>query len=127
MGKHVSGRQAAVDYLTENGGGPLPVKQVTEEAARRAKLKGKTPSATIAAQIYTTAKNGRFFKIVERGMVELVPVSEAADGDTDETDDSDDEAPATDEEDASADALTRREVRPHPKPTRKRGRHPVAA
>ncbi len=46
----VSGRQAAINYLREHDGGPLPVREVTAEAAKRAHLKGKTPSATVAAE-----------------------------------------------------------------------------
>jgi hypothetical protein len=71
VSKKVSGRQAAIDVLRE-AGGPLPIKQVTEEAAKRAQMKGKTPTATVAATIYTDAKkDSPTFVIVGRGVVAL--------------------------------------------------------
>lgn len=118
----VSARQAAIDYLTENNGGPLPVKDVTAEAARRAKLKGKTPAATVAAIIYTDAKKTTpTFTLPERGQVALAPVTA-------------DTPAATPEKDSEADAdpspASSVEVTPHPKPAstpRKSRRVPAAA
>jgi hypothetical protein len=128
----VSGRQAAIDYLRENGGGPLPVKDVTAEAAKRAGLKGKTPQATVAAMIYTGAKKGVGFKIAERGMVELLPdVGNETKGEASEPK----AEVASGEESIEADlrrgteAVTgKRQATPHPKPTSKKKSHkPVAA
>lgn len=121
MSKKVSGRQAAVDFLREKGGGPLPVKEITAEAASRAKLAGKTPQATIAAQIYTAAKKGVLFKIAERGMVALLP--EAEPGET--SGDAPEETAASDDEESIAADLARgtaavsgRAAKPDPKPAR---------
>jgi DedD protein len=88
MTKKVSGKDAALQYLSEKGGGPLPVQEVAKAAADRAKLKGKTPVATVAAAIYTGAAKGVGFKITGRGMVALAdeqaetadPAGEPADG-----------------------------------------------
>jgi hypothetical protein len=72
MAKQLSGKQAAIEILREKGG-PMPVKQLCEEAVKRAPgMKGKTPTATIAATIYTAAKKGKTFRMVERGVVELL-------------------------------------------------------
>lgn len=112
----VSGKQAAIDYLTEKGGGPLPVNEVTAAAAERAGLKGKTPKATVAAMIYTGAKKGLIFKVPARGMVELLPVTEApeAEADTVETTaTTETETPAVEKPATSE----KRTAKPHPKPT----------
>jgi len=71
-GKKVSAKQAAIDVLREHDGGPMPVKDVTAEAAKRARLKGKTPQATVAGLIYAAAKRGETFKLTERGVVALI-------------------------------------------------------
>lgn len=72
MGKKPSGKQAAIDVLREHGE-PMLVKDLVAEAVKRTSMKGKTPTATIAAQIYTGAKKGETFRIVKRGVVELLP------------------------------------------------------
>src|SRR4051812_40442653 len=71
MSKKISGREAAIEVLREMGGRG-PIKEVTTEAAKRAKLKGPTPHATVGSMIYNRAKNGVTFRIPEKGVVELL-------------------------------------------------------
>lgn len=132
MAKKVSARQAAIDYLRENNGGPCPVKEVTAEAARRAKLKGKTPEATVAAQLYVAAKKGHLFAIPERGMVALLPETAAnGDGATEsgETAEGAADGEASLAGDLSREARTagRRQAKPDPKPAPSKKRQRVHA
>lgn len=117
MSKKISARQAAIDYLREHDGGPCPVKEVTAEAARRAKLKGKTPDATVAAQLYVAAKRGSVFAIPERGMVALLPETpDPGEGEGEQAGSG--EAAAALDTDLSREARTagRRQAKPDPKP-----------
>jgi hypothetical protein len=74
-GKRMTTAQCvAVSILTKHRG----EMRVAELAARVVKsgkvdLHGKTPEATVAAQIYTAAKAGRWFKKTRRGHVALIP------------------------------------------------------
>lgn len=72
-GKQMSGREALIEVLRENGG-RMKIKDATAEAVKRApRMKGKTPTATLAAMIYTAAKKpGGQFRVPEKGVVELV-------------------------------------------------------
>lgn len=56
----LSARAVAVELLAASSG-PRKVKELIEEALadpRTRKMKGKTPDATVAAQLYTAAKKG---------------------------------------------------------------------
>jgi hypothetical protein len=71
--KTMSAKAAALEYLRKHRG-PQEVKAVIAHVLddpRVTGLKGKTPAATIAAQIYTEAKkpDGRVEK-VERGVIQ---------------------------------------------------------
>lgn len=121
MSKTISGRQAAIDVLREMGGRG-PVKDVCAEAAKRAKLGGPTPNATVASMMYQRAKKGQTFRIVERGVVELIEAQEP-----------------TQEQDETSPAVTpgtvvlkdpQAEAKPDPKPKsqkKSRSRKPKAA
>lgn len=125
--KKVSGRQAALDFLREQGGGPLPIKTVTAEAAARARMKGKTPAATVSAQLYTAAKKGHLVKIPSRGMVELLPEPAHAEGEAAAVSAADVEEAQPEPE---PEPIAGREAKPHPKPgggKRSRQRETVAA
>jgi hypothetical protein len=57
----LSARTVAVELLAASGG-PRKVKELITEALadpRSHKIKGKTPEATVAARLYTAAKNGK--------------------------------------------------------------------
>ena len=57
----LSARAVAIELLAASSG-PRKVKELIAEALadpRSQKMKGKTPEATVAAQLYTAAKNGK--------------------------------------------------------------------
>ena len=57
----LSARAVAIELLAASNG-PRKVKEVIAEALadqRSRKMKGRTPDATVAAQLYTAAKNGK--------------------------------------------------------------------
>ena len=59
----ITGKQALVAVLEQNGNKPMKTKELTPQAAEMAKvtLKGKTPQATLAAVLATeNAKRGLF-------------------------------------------------------------------
>lgn len=68
MAGKVSAKQAAIAVLSR-AGKPMAVKEIVAEvlAMPGVKLGGKTPGATIAAQLYT----GSEFKKAGRGMIAL--------------------------------------------------------
>lgn len=70
----MNAKDAAVEILRRHGGGPMNMSDLTDEAISSGlvALGGKTPKATIAAQIYVEAKraDGRFER-VGRGTVRL--------------------------------------------------------
>jgi hypothetical protein len=61
-------------YCVDAGGGPLSVGEISDGILERGlvSLRGKTPKATISAQLYVDARktNGRFER-VGRGMLRL--------------------------------------------------------
>jgi hypothetical protein len=70
----VNVRDAAAAVLGDAGGGPLSVGEISDRILERGlvSLRGKTPKATISAQLYVDAKkpSGRFER-VGRGMLRL--------------------------------------------------------
>lgn len=67
-------RDAAAAVLRDAGGGPLSVREISDRILDRGlvSLRGKTPKATISAQLYVDARkpSGRFER-VGRGMLRL--------------------------------------------------------
>lgn len=67
-------KDAAAEVLRQEGGGPLAVGEIADRMLQRGlvSLAGKTPKATISAQLYVDAKksDGRFER-VSRGMIRL--------------------------------------------------------
>lgn len=104
----LTGPEALLKVLRDHDGGPMPVKELTAAAAKLTAMKGKTPQATLAAKVYTAAKKGETFEIVERGVVRLRvgatprPVEELPNGDG-----------------PTAAPVEAREAKPDPKPTPK--------
>lgn len=77
--KMTAAQSQAVSILTKHGG----EMKVSELAAAvvssgKVKLSGKTPAATVGAQIYTAAKAGRWFRKTKRGHVALLAGASAA-------------------------------------------------
>lgn len=66
--KKLSGMAALLKVLTDNGGGPMKVTDVIDQALPLTDLKGKTPRQTLAARLYTSPAN---FKKTGRGLVAL--------------------------------------------------------
>lgn len=70
----MNSKDAAVEVLRQEGGGPMAVNDIADRVLQRGlvTLAGKTPKATIAAQLYVEAKrpDGRFER-VGRGMLRL--------------------------------------------------------
>jgi hypothetical protein len=70
----VNVRDAAAAVSRDAGGGPLSVSEVSDRILERGlvSLDGKTPKATISAQLYVDARkpSGRFER-VGRGMLRL--------------------------------------------------------
>jgi hypothetical protein len=70
----VNVKDAAAEVLRQEGGGPLAVADIADRVLQRGlvSLRGKTPKATISAQLYVDAKkpNGRFERAA-RGMIRL--------------------------------------------------------
>jgi hypothetical protein len=70
----VNVRDAAAAVLRDAGGGPLSVGEISNRILERGlvSLRGKTPKATISAQLYVDARkpSGRFER-VGRGMLRL--------------------------------------------------------
>jgi len=72
--KSPTATQVAAEILARQGG-PMRVAELTRavvKSGRVTRLKGKTPQATVAADIYVAAKAGRIFKRVDRGVVDLL-------------------------------------------------------
>jgi hypothetical protein len=71
--KHVSAKQAAVKILSR-AGEPMAVQELITKVLSTpgVKLGGKTPRATVAAQIYT----GKEFEKAGRGIVKLATTAE---------------------------------------------------
>jgi hypothetical protein len=70
----VNVKDAAAEVLRQEGGGPLAVTDIADRVLQRGlvSLRGKTPKASISAQLYVDAKksNGRFERAA-RGMIRL--------------------------------------------------------
>jgi hypothetical protein len=70
----VNVKDVAAEVLRERGGGPMSVTEIADRVLEtgRVSLTGKTPKATISAQLYVDAKkpDGRFER-VSRGMLRL--------------------------------------------------------
>jgi hypothetical protein len=63
--KPLSAREAAMQVVRE-ADGPVSASAIADTVLERGlagKLKGKTPKATIAAQVYTAAKRGELKKV----------------------------------------------------------------
>jgi hypothetical protein len=71
---HVTGPQALERVLAD--GRPRPVAEITAAAAKIATgLTGRTPEATLSAQLYTAAKAGGFVELIDRGTFRLRPTT----------------------------------------------------
>lgn len=120
--KKPSGREAAIAVLREMGG-KGPIKDVTAEAAKRAKLGGPTPHATVGSMIYNRAKRGDTFVIPEKGVVALIESVGHADPDPVE-----ELGPAVTPNTVVVKDPQKSEAKPDPKPTpKKRTRKPKVA
>lgn len=67
-----SGRDAAIEVLTKNGG-PMRLRDLTTEAVKlvHPPMESKAPRQSIATAVYTLAKQGRTFEKVGGGMIGL--------------------------------------------------------
>jgi hypothetical protein len=70
----MNSKDAAVEVLRREGGGPMSVSEVAQRVldSGLVALGGKTPKDTVAAQLYVEARkaDGRFER-VSRGMIRL--------------------------------------------------------
>lgn len=66
-------RDVALQILKRRGG-EMAVQELAAAVVKsgRTKLAGKTPAATVGAQIYVSAKKGELFKVVRRGVVAVL-------------------------------------------------------
>lgn len=72
--KPTSGVAVAAALLAKSAG-PMKVVDLARavvKSGRAAGLKGKTPEATIGAHVYVSARAGRTFVLVDRGLVDLI-------------------------------------------------------
>lgn len=69
----LTAKSACVAVLTKEGG-PLATKEIARRALEEEGLVmgGKTPAASIAAELYTLSKKGELFKQTGRGIFDLV-------------------------------------------------------
>ncbi len=110
----MSARLAAVEVLKQ-AGVPMNAKEITERvlADYQTGLKGKTPTATLGAQLYIAAKKGVLVKTAGKGMFALLDAEAVAETPEPE--------PAPEPETPAVQAEAP-QVTPDPKPSQKRSR-----
>lgn len=128
----MSARKAALDVLSK-AAGPMAAKDVIAAVldGYETGLKGKTPAATVSAQLYLAAKAGEVTK-AGRGMFEkLAQAPDAtppADGETpkpEQTEPAD--TPAEGDVAEVSEPRAERQAQPHPKPGKRGSKKEAAA